>query len=150
MKKKVLGIILSAAMAASLIYIGVNVLLNCSCVVYCAEAVYNYRASREGNTWTALTEHSSLRHAKSAYETSLAIWELLKEAGEPAQNNALQRVLVYQRRLIRTTIGLRDRSAYKDSARDYWTRMRRWWREDRSRTGFLWACKQIAYRVLRL
>ena len=125
-----------------------RVLLNCKKIVFWQGCGYNYRADREGNTWTALSQFNNMARCVSAMEANKEMHRLLYEAGSKSENNQLQRVLIYQCFTFRTAAHMKDLEACRRYREGYLSTLLRWYAGNRSLIGLLWFIKQLGSDLL--
>ena len=125
-----------------------NVLLNSTKIVFWSGCGYNYRITREGNTWSTMKNATSIKYCDSALETNRQIVKLLQERKSESENNANQRVLSYQMNAMKSAINLKDSTAYKKYAKGYIIDLIKWCIRNKTYVGLRWFVRQVALYLL--
>ena len=122
-----------------------EVMMNCESIAFWKGAGYNYRAERDGNTWSALNSYSSIEKCRSALETNAIVYELLKNKGFGSKllNRQYQRLLYYQRIAFRTAASIGDVEAYRKNRKGYVIGLFKWYAGNRTKTGLRWLIVQF-------
>ena len=119
----------------------IQILQECKSVSFWQGCSYCYRAERDGNTRTEMIACKSMGYCESALEANRQILTILQ--GSRAENNQLQRVLIYIRWAFRTAAMLNDSDAYQKYRKGYFSALFRWYAGNRSLLGLRWLLVQI-------
>ena len=96
----------------------IRILLNCKSIYFCKEALYCYRRSRSGNTYSELYGLNSLKYSDSAIQSYSEIYNLLTENKISIKNNAYWRLINHKIRAVQAAKNIRNTKAARHYSKD--------------------------------